>query len=46
MGVEPKLIEGRGGVFEVKVDDHMLFSKHEIGRFPEHEEIIKLIQSL
>ena len=43
--MEPKLIEGSGGIFEVKVDDALIFSKQEAGRFPEQDEIITLIQS-
>ncbi|RMF75248.1 MAG: selenoprotein, partial [Planctomycetota bacterium] len=34
-GVEPELIEGKGGVFDVVVDGKLIFSKHETGRFPE-----------
>lgn len=33
------LIEGSGGVFEVKKDGELIFSKKQLGRFPEHEEI-------
>ena len=39
----PKLIEGRGGVFEVRTGSTLLFSKKAVGRFPEHEEILKLL---
>ena len=44
LGVEAELIEGSGGVFDVKLDGKLIFSKDERGRFPEHEEIIGLIQ--
>ncbi len=40
VGIEPKLIEGAGGVFDVKVDGKLIFSKHEVGRFPEDREIL------
>lgn len=39
-GQRPELIEGAGGVFEVRVDGELVFSKREAGRFPEHAEIL------
>jgi len=36
---EIELIEGSNGVFEVKRDGTLLFSKHELGRFPNPGEI-------
>ena len=32
------------GVFEVRVDGELIFSKKESGRFPEHSEIIALLK--
>lgn len=40
-GVEPELIAGGGGIFDVKVDGKLIYSKHETGRFPEHDEVIR-----
>lgn len=40
MDVEPELIESSGGIFDVEVDGKLIFSKHEVGRFPEHAEIL------
>jgi len=37
--VKSRLIPGSGGVFEVKVNDKLVFSKRATGRFPEHDEI-------
>ncbi len=37
--MKPKLIEGRGGVFDVKVDGRLIYSKRATGRFPENDEI-------
>jgi len=34
----PALIEGRGGVFEIRLDDDLVFSKKGLGRFPDSEE--------
>lgn len=38
-GAEVELIEGDRGVFDVWVDDNLVFSKHEKGRFPDIDEI-------
>jgi len=40
---ELTLIPSGGGVFEVAKGDKLVFSKKELGRFPELEEIIELI---
>lgn len=37
--IEVKLIKGSGGVFEVEKDGDLIFSKKQLKRFPEHEEI-------
>jgi len=42
-GVEILLVPGSGGVFDVKVDDSLIFSKNKIGRFPNEGEITNLI---
>ena len=42
-GVEAELIRGTNGVFEVTVDDSLLFSKKDVGRFPDHDEVFALI---
>mgnify|MGYP001568257842 CR=1 FL=1 len=38
-GIGVELIEGDRGVFDVWVNDKLVFSKHEQGRYPEIEEI-------
>jgi selT/selW/selH-like putative selenoprotein len=43
--VEPHLVEGGGGVFDVTVDGSMVFSKFEAGRFPEPGEVEEAIRS-
>jgi selenoprotein W-related protein len=40
VGVDTELIPSKGGAFEVKVDGRLIFSKLELGRFPEHSEIL------
>lgn len=45
-GVEPRLVEGGGGIFDVKVDGKLIYSKHQTGQFPEDAEVIKLLKPL
>ena len=40
------MIEGSGGVFDVHVDGKQVWSKHDIGRFPEHNEVLDKIKGL
>jgi len=44
--VKPELIPGRGGIFDVTVDDQLVFSKMETRRFPIDGEISKLIENI
>ena len=44
-GVEVELIEGSNGVFDVKIDGKLVFSKFESGRFPEPGEITKRMKA-
>ena len=37
------LIPSSGGVFEIKKNDEIIFSKKKLGRFPEPGEVEKLI---
>ena len=45
-GINSELIESSGGVFEIRINDHLIFSKKELGRFPEEGEIVKFIEDL
>jgi selenoprotein W-related protein len=40
-GVEAQLVRGDNGIFDVVVDGRRIFSKHEAGRFPEPDEILR-----
>jgi selT/selW/selH-like putative selenoprotein len=42
-GIEAKVIAGGGGVFDVHLDDSLVWSKFETGRFPEHREVLDRI---
>jgi selenoprotein W-related protein len=44
LNVDPKLIEGAGGVFEVHLEGNLIWSKLEKGRFPEHSEVVESIR--
>ena len=38
------IIPSTGGVFEIKLDDELVFSKKELGRFPEENEVEDIIK--
>lgn len=39
-----KLVEASGGLFEVTVDDALVFSKGRLGRHAEPGEVLRLIR--
>ncbi len=41
-GADVELVKSSGGVFEVTVDDRLVFSKRALGRFPEPDELRRL----
>ena len=42
--MESKLIEGSGGIYDIKKDGKLIFSKHALERFPESDqEVFSLI---
>ena len=42
--IDAKMIEGKGGVFDVCVDGKRIWCKNDIGRFPEHNEVLDKIK--
>jgi selenoprotein W-related protein len=44
MDAEITLVRSSGGVFEVRRDGELIFSKKRLGRFPEPGEIPDLLQ--
>jgi selenoprotein W-related protein len=42
--VDLKMIPSSGGVFEVTVDDRLVFSKKALGRHAEPGEVLELIR--
>lgn len=43
--IDAQLIEGGGGVFDVRVDNRLIYSKDETGCFPENAEIVAQIRA-
>lgn len=41
--ISPELIEGGKGIFDVRVDGDLVFSKHAAGRFPKPGEVPGII---
>jgi selT/selW/selH-like putative selenoprotein len=39
-GVEAVLVEGTHGIFDVFVDERLVFSKHQEQRFPDPGEVV------
>ena len=40
LGEEAFLIEGSGGIFDVKVDGALVYSKHQTGDFPDESKLV------
>ena len=43
--ISVQLIPGHGGVFEVKLDDKLIYTKSDTGRFPDAGEISGIIKN-
>ena len=43
-GIEATLTEGAGGIFDVRLDDDLVYSKHETGQFPDEEALTDSLQ--
>ncbi len=46
MGESSELIQSSGGIFEVELDGQLIFSKKKENRFPEDDEVAKLVNLL
>lgn len=40
------LLPSSGGIFEVKLNDNIIFSKKDLNRFPEEGEVEKLVREM
>jgi selenoprotein W-related protein len=45
LGWKAVLIKGSGGVFEVRADGERVFSKKQLGRFPNPGEVIEALRA-
>jgi selT/selW/selH-like putative selenoprotein len=43
--IDATLEKGAGGVFDVTVDEKLIFSKHAVGRFPSEDEIVAALRA-
>ena len=43
-GVETLLIGGGGGIFDVKLDGALVYSKHDTGEFPDEDALVEEIR--
>jgi len=41
---EVALVPGTGGVFDVRLDEELIYSRKEAGRFPESKELKQLVR--
>lgn len=39
--IDSELMKGGGGIFDVKADGEVIYSKHETGRFPRNDEVLE-----
>jgi selT/selW/selH-like putative selenoprotein len=45
-GIRAELVRGSGGVFEVALDNQVIFSKQKLGRFPEPGEVEEALSAM
>ena len=45
LGLDVRLIEDKGGVFDVVVKDQLVYSKHDTGKFPDEEMLVNQLRS-
>ena len=43
--MDTELIGGSGGVFEIMVDDELIYSKKATGQFPDESDIINRLKN-
>lgn len=45
VGIRAELVEGDNGIFDVALDGHVVYSRHETGGFPSDSEIVGLVRA-
>jgi selenoprotein W-related protein len=43
--LEAELVQSSGGIFDIEYTGKLIFSKKEVGRFPDVGEVVKIIKS-
>ena len=43
LGVEPMLIPKGRGIFDVMVNNNLVYSKFETGQFPDNDQLVSLL---
>ncbi len=46
LGINLELVEGSGGIFDVKLDGKTIYSKKSTGRFPNSGEVSALLRKV
>ncbi len=44
LGIEPELVKGANGIFDIAADGALIFSKHRDARFPGTDEIVQALR--
>ena len=44
-GIAAAIVEGRESQFDVIADGEVVYSKQQVGRFPEEDEVLELLAS-
>jgi len=39
-----EVVPGRGGIFDVHVDDELVFTKSMLGRYPDPDDVVPLLR--
>ena len=45
-GIQSELIQSSGGVFEIELNENLIFSKKKSGRFPNDGEVASFIEGI
>lgn len=45
LGVDAELIEGERGIFDVRADGDLVFSKYEVDDFPDEDALVSELQA-
>ena len=46
LALEPVLVEGSKGIFDIDVDGSLVFSKYQTKRFPDPGEVTRMLKDL